>query len=94
LLLPTASRLIQKFAINTEDPGTVNYQQQLEHMMKQAASDRAIRQMDATRNPLQQTEAVGQIVKQLQLAVPELVVGSTTVLKTISKLVSKTTAVD
>ena len=53
LPLPIASRLIRKFAINTEDPSTVNYQQQLEHVTKQAASDRAIRQMDATRNPSQ-----------------------------------------
>src|SRR6202042_1967529 len=64
LPLPIASRLIRKFAIDTEDPATVNYQQQLEHVMKQAASDRAIRQMDATRNPSQQTKAVSQVAKQ------------------------------
>jgi hypothetical protein len=94
LPLSTASRLIQKFAINTEDPFTVNYQQQLEHVIKQAASNKAIRQMDATQNPLQQTEAVSQIVKQLQPAVLEQVVRSTTVPKTIPKTVSKMTVVD
>ena len=73
LPLSIASRLIRKFVINTEDPATVNYQQQLEHVTKQAASDQAIRQMDATRNPQQQTEAVGQIAKQLQTAVPATV---------------------
>ena len=53
--------------------------------------------MDATRNPSQQTEAVGQIVKQLWLAMlatveqrlRELVVKSMTIPKTASK-----TAVD
>ena len=43
---------------------------------------------------MQQTEAVGQIVKQLQPAVPELVVRSTTVPETVLKAVPKTTAVD
>jgi hypothetical protein len=42
LLLSTASKLIRKFAIDTEDPTTVDYQQQLEHVKKQAMSDKAI----------------------------------------------------
>jgi hypothetical protein len=89
LPLPVASRLIRKFAINTEDPATVNYQQQLEHVKKQAASDKAIRQMDATWNPSQQAEVVNQVVEQLQPAAPvtgarlrEPVVRSTTALET------------
>jgi hypothetical protein len=43
--------------------------------------------MDATQNPLQQAKAVGQVVKQL--AVPELVVRSMTVLKTALKTISE-----
>jgi hypothetical protein len=55
--------------------------------------------MDATRNPLQQTEVVDQVVKQLAVSVTkeqriaEPVVKSTTVLKTISEPALKT-AVD
>ena len=96
--LPIASRLIRKFAIDTEDPSTVIYQQQLEHVTKQAVSDRAVRQMDATRNPSRQTEAVGQIVEQLQPAMPATreqrpagpVVKSTIVPKTIPEPASTT----
>ena len=96
LPLSTASRLIRKFAIDTEDPDTVDYQQQLEHVMKQTASDKAIRQMDATRNPSQQTEAVGQVVKQLAVSVTReqrpagLVVRSTIAPKTIPEPASTT----
>ena len=65
-----ASKLIRKFTIDTEDPSTVNYQEQLEHVMKQTASDKAIQRMNATRAPSQQqNEVVDQIVGQLQLAV-------------------------
>jgi uncharacterized protein YpbB len=67
--------------------------------MKQAASNRAIRQMDATWNPLQQTEAVSQVVKQVvsrteEQRLAKQVVRSATVPKTIPETVSKTTAVD
>jgi len=96
LPLPIASILIRKFAIETEDPATVNYQQLLEHVTKQAVSDRAVRQMDATRNPSQQTEAVGQVVKQLAVSVTReqrpagLVVRSTIAPKTIPEPASTT----
>jgi hypothetical protein len=67
LPLPTASRLIRKFAIDTEDPTTVDYQQQLEHVKKQAMSDKAVQRVNATRNPSQkQTEAVSQVTMQLR----------------------------
>jgi hypothetical protein len=63
----TSSKLIRKFSIDTEDPSTVNYQEQLEHVMKQTASDKAIQRMNATRAPSQQqSEVVDQIVGQLQ----------------------------
>jgi hypothetical protein len=105
LPLSIASRLIRKFAIDTEDPDTVNYQQQLEHVQKQAASDKAIRQMSATQNPSsQQAEVVNQVVEQLQPAAPvteerprELIVKSTTTSETTPKTVSEPaskTAVD
>jgi hypothetical protein len=42
LLLSIASRLIWKFAIDTKDPDTVDYQQELEHVTKQTALDKAI----------------------------------------------------
>ena len=59
--------------------------------------------MDTTQNPLQQTEAVGQIEKQLAVSVireqrlAELVVKSTTTLETVLKTISEPaskTAVD
>jgi hypothetical protein len=67
LPVPTASRLIRKFTIDTEDPATVDYKQQLEHVMRQTASDKAIQRMNATRAPSQQqTEVVDQIIGQLR----------------------------
>ena len=63
----TSSKLIWKFSIDTEDPSTINYQEQLEHVMKQTASDKAIQRMNATRAPSQQqSEVVDQIVGQLR----------------------------
>jgi hypothetical protein len=65
-----ASKLIWKFTIDIEDPSTVNYQEQLEHVIKQIASNKAIQRMNATRAPSrQQNEVVDQIVGQLQPAV-------------------------
>jgi hypothetical protein len=49
LPLPTASKLIWKLAIDPEDPATVDYQQELKHVMQQTASDKAIQRMNATR---------------------------------------------
>ena len=67
LLLPTASKLIWKLEINTKDPNTVNYKKLLKQVVKQTASDKAIQQINATRSPSQQqTEAVNQVVQQLQ----------------------------
>jgi hypothetical protein len=67
LPLSTASKLIRKFVIDTEDPETVDYQKQLKHIMQQTASDKAIQRMNATRAPSQQqTEVVDQIVGRLQ----------------------------
>ena len=72
-------------------------------MTKQAASYKTIRQIDVTQNPLQQTKAVGQVVKQLAVSVTreqrlaELVVKSTTALETVPKTISEPaskTAVD
>jgi hypothetical protein len=61
------SKLIQKFSIDTKDPSTVKYEEQLEHIMKQTASNKAIQRMNATRAPSQQqTEVVDQIVGQLR----------------------------
>jgi len=51
LLLPTASKLIWKLEIDTEDPNTVDYKKLLEQVVKQTASDKAIQQMNATRSP-------------------------------------------
>jgi hypothetical protein len=67
LPLSTASGLIRKFAIDTEDPATVDYQRDLKHVMQQTASDKAIQQMNATRKlSKQQTEVVDQIIRQLR----------------------------
>jgi hypothetical protein len=54
----TSSKLIRKFSIDTEDPTTVNYKEQLEHVTKQTASDKAIQRMNATRAPSQQQNKV------------------------------------
>jgi hypothetical protein len=63
----TSSKLIQKFSIDTEDPSTVDYQCQLEHVMKQTVSDKAIQRMNATRAPSRQhNKVVDQIVEQLR----------------------------
>jgi hypothetical protein len=51
-------RTYPKIAIDTKDPDTVDYQQELEHVIKQTASDKAIQRMDATRNPSQQQAEV------------------------------------
>jgi len=51
LPLPTASKLIWKLEIDTEDPNTVDYKKLLEQVVKQTASDKAIQQMNATRSP-------------------------------------------
>jgi hypothetical protein len=40
LPLSITSELIRKFAIDTEDPDTVNYQQELEHVIEQTASNK------------------------------------------------------
>jgi len=67
LPLPTASKLIWKLEIDTKDPNTVNYKKLLEQVVKQTASDKAIQRINATRSPSQQqTEAVNQVVQQLQ----------------------------
>ena len=42
LPLNTASGLIRKFEIDTEDPATIDYQCELKHVMQQTASDKAI----------------------------------------------------
>jgi hypothetical protein len=42
-----ASKLIRKFTIDTEDPMTINYQKQLDHIIQETASDKAIQRMNA-----------------------------------------------
>jgi hypothetical protein len=64
-----AGKLIRKFAIDTEDPDTVAYQKQLDHIMRQTASDKAIQRMNATRTPSQQQTEVVDLVGRLQPAV-------------------------
>jgi hypothetical protein len=66
----TSSKLIQKFSIDTEDPSTVDYQCQLEHVIKQTVSDNAIQRMNTTQAlSWQQSKVVDQIVRQLQSTV-------------------------
>ncbi len=47
-----ASSLIWRFAIDTEDPVTVDYQKELEHIMQQTALDKAIQHMNDIRKKL------------------------------------------
>lgn len=62
-------------------------------MKKQVASDKAIRQIDATRNPShQQTEVVGQIMKQLEPAVSEPAVSVTEEQRLAEPVAKPTTA--
>ncbi len=51
LPVSTASKLIRKLEIDTEDPSTIDYKKVLEHVVRQTASDKAIQQMNAIRNP-------------------------------------------
>ncbi len=48
------SSLIRRFAIDTEDLATVNYQKELEHIMQQTVSDKAIQRMNAIHKEAQQ----------------------------------------
>src|SRR5580704_3187018 len=68
-----ANKLIRDLAIDTEDPVTVKYQTELEHIMKQAASDNTIQRMNAARASSQlPTEVVGQIAGQLEPTVSRM----------------------
>jgi hypothetical protein len=68
-----ANKLIRDLAIDTEDPATVKYQTELEHIMKQAASDKTIQRMNAARASSQlSTEVVGQIAGQLEPTVSRM----------------------
>ena len=42
LPVSTASKLIRKLEIDTEDPSTIDYKKVLEHVVRQTASDKAI----------------------------------------------------
>jgi hypothetical protein len=61
----TAGKLIRKFAIDTEDPSTIDYPKMRDYIMRQALSNRAIQRMNATRTPLQQAEVVD-LIERLQ----------------------------
>ncbi len=49
-----ASSLIQDFAIDTEDLATIDYQKELEYIMQQTASDKAIQHMNTIYKETQQ----------------------------------------
>jgi hypothetical protein len=53
-----AGKLVRKFAIDTEDPDTVEYQKQLKYIIQRIASNKAFQYMNATRTPLQQAEVL------------------------------------
>ncbi len=49
-----ASSLIQRFAIDTEDLATIDYSKELEHIIQQTTSDKAIQYMNDMRKEVQQ----------------------------------------
>ena len=54
LPLLTISKLIQKLEIDTKDLDTINYTKVLKHVIKQTVSNKAIQQINSTRNLSQQ----------------------------------------
>jgi hypothetical protein len=58
LLLSLAGKAIKKFAIDTKDLLTINYQDLLEYIIQRIASDKAFQYMNATQMPLQQAEVL------------------------------------
>jgi hypothetical protein len=66
LPLSLAGKTIKKFAIDTKDPLTINYQDLLEYIIQRIASDKAFQYMNATQTPLQQAEVLD-LLRQLSV---------------------------